>query len=465
MKNRLVSTIISLVVGLTVVACGNTTNKSNNGLELLYFGKKVEIQEESNIQKRARFLPLSADEIEEQENNSVTDLSYGEDFTIEAQVKNEKRLSFVDIVISSGSNNQKYVFNEGNGQYQCQTTTVFRDEMWITDITIPIDFSLIDKDTDSYKCFIDTYLEVEEITFLNLTGNDAKADIKADVKKLSLKCEGEPDNHVWEMNQSADGSIDIACTSCHKNQYGLQIDTTNNTVKYGAYPQTVVTNASTIEALDAMRSPFLNEWYYYNGCFYAKQTAKPKGTNATFNNGEIIESNKTYWFKCEPITWRIINTNDNGYYLLSSLVLETHRYDENTYIYKDSEIRSWLNNEFYNSAFALHNSYVRITDVDNSELQNSTNDSSLACENTHDRVFLPSYQECRSISGLYTEATDWVKSNENSSTTSWTRSPEYSYVISGVTSSYVSTFPGASSKPIHFSMGVRPAITLLIAKQ
>ena len=486
MKKRQLLTIFSLVAGLTVVACSNTpdnssiaVDKSSNGLELLYFGKKVETQQEANAQKRARFFTLSADETEESEDRTITDLSYRENFKIEAQVKNEKRLSFVDIVISSGSNNQKYVFNEGNGQYQCQTTTVFRDDMWITDITIPIAFSLVDKDIDSYKCFIETYLEVEEITFLDLSGSDAKADIKADIKKLPIKCEGDPDNHVWEMKQSEDGSIDVVCSSCQKKQYGLQIDDTNKIVRYGAYPQTVVSSTRTIAALNALEKPFLNDWYYYNGSFYAKQIANPKSSASyTFDNGEAIKNGETYWFKCEPITWRIINTNDDWYYLFSSLVLDIHRYDDDSIFYKDSEIRYWLNNEFYNTAFALNESFIRITDVDNSASTLRDNNSSLACENTQDKVFLPSYQECRSMSSknshnesnsssiIYTTPTDWVKSNEYASNTWWTRSPASYYVISGKDNMSVSAFSGGSTdKPIGYALGVRPAITLSIQRK
>lgn len=465
-KKRLL-TIISFVFGLVVTACNGTSGNKSNDLELIYFGKKAEKQQQEKALNKKPYFLKNESVSGETLDDGIASLSYGENFVVEAQVKNEKRYSFVDIVISSGSTNQKYVFNEGNGQYQCQTTTVFRDDMWITDITIPIDFSLINKDINDYKCFIDTFLEVEEITFLNLSGGDAKADIKTDVKKLPIKAEGTPDNHVWEMNKLEDGSINIECTSCHKNQYGLQIDTTNKVVRYGAYPQTVVSDVITIGELDALEKPYLNDWYYYNGSFYAKLIANPYDASSKFDSGDPIESGKAYWFKCEPIIWKILSDNNNEYYLFSKRALDNHCYDDDSPIYKDSEIRSWLNNDFYNIGFALYNtSYIKNTDVDNSASTTTGSENEFACENTQDKVFLPSYQDKVNIIDVLTQnepfeersadfiTTDWATANGSGG--NWfTRSPYHLKVFNKY---YISDGSGNSGTGIEGG-GVRPAIT------
>lgn len=51
--------------------------------------------------------------------------------------------------------------------------------------------------------------------------------------------------------------------------------------------------------------------------------------------------------------------------MLSNLLLDVHRYDDSSNDYNDSEIRSWLNNEFYNSAFALSNNAIKKTSKTN----------------------------------------------------------------------------------------------------
>lgn len=474
-KKRLL-TIISFIFSLTITACNSTSGNKTNDLELIYFGKKEENQQQEKVLSKKPYYLKNESADDETLDNGITNLSYGENFVVEAQVKNEKRFSFVDIVISSGSTNQKYVYNEGHGKYQCETTTVFRDDMWITDITIPIDFSLIDKDTDAYRCFIDTSLEVEEITFLNLSGSDAKANIKSDVKKLPIKAEGPIDNHLWEANKLEDGTINVECASCHKNQYGLQIDTTNKVIKYGAYPQTVVSDDNTIAELDNLDEPFLNDWYYYRGFFYTKLTADPFKPNYVFDNGATILNGTTYWFRCEPIIWNILSDNNGGFFLLSSVLLDAHRYAASESNYKNAEIRSWLNNEFYNSAFCLDSNCVETTDVDNSASTTDSINNKYACENTQDKVFLLSYQDYLSKEYGFTsltgptklrecKTTDWARARGTSHSTSpdnfnngyyWTRSPVRCVSVDGdMHYDYLITDPYCS---------VRPAITLSIAE-
>ena len=74
-----------------------------------------------------------------------------------------------------------------------------------------------------------------------------------------------------------------------------------------------------------------------------------------------------------------------SYFLLSSLLLDAKAYYsnydirtiDNTTVYANnyeySNIRSWLNNEFYNSAFAFNSSYISTTMVEN---VSTTTDSS-----------------------------------------------------------------------------------------
>lgn len=257
----------------------------------------------------------------------------------------------------------------------------------------------------------------------------------------------------------------------------------SKTITYGLYPQTNVNDSSLIAELNKLTTIESNGWYLYNNEYYAKLVANPDLSDYIFDNGTTIVEGTNYWFKCEPITWNILS-NDNGeYYLLSNVLLDKHGYDNNG-SYEYSEIRTWLNNDFYNSAFALNNSYIKTTDVDNSP---STTDSSIGFghDNTQDKVFLPSYKDYKNSGYGFSylsdsdgkrccRTTDWARARG-----AWYYSSDSSYLYNGwyVTRSFWSqssdfswTIEGDGS--LHKSEGcflqqydffsVRPAITLKI---
>ena len=62
--------------------------------------------------------------------------------------------------------------------------------------------------------------------------------------------------------------------------------------------------------------------------------------------------------------------------------------------YANSEIRAWLNNDFYNSAFiTAQKALVQNTLVDNSAETTASTSNPYCCENTNDNIFLLSYQD------------------------------------------------------------------------
>ena len=73
--------------------------------------------------------------------------------------------------------------------------------------------------------------------------------------------------------------------------------------------------------------------------------------------------------------------------------MNAYYYDVDSNNYKDSDIRTWLNNDFYNTAFTLGNEYIQTTTVDNSSLTTHYASNPYACENTQDKVFLSSYKD------------------------------------------------------------------------
>ena len=263
------------------------------------------------------------------------------------------------------------------------------------------------------------------------------------------------------------------------------------TITYGLYPQTNVNDSSLISALNALTTPESNGWYLYNNDYYAKVSAKPNSSNYKFDNGTTIVRGTTYWFKCEPIAWNVLSNSNGEYYILSSVLLDAHRYNAswsgtdsngryaNNYEY--SEIRAWLNDEFYNSAFVLGNSNIQLTNVDNSVATTNSSSNPYACNNTQDKVFLPSYQDYinssygffasyDSTSTRYCKTTDWARATGAFYITSsnllyngyyWTRSPsgpysdyEWKVGIDGYLSTNSVSYP-------HYS--VRPSLSIKIA--
>lgn len=125
------------------------------------------------------------------------------------------------------------------------------------------------------------------------------------------------------------------------------------TITYGLYPQTVVSDAATIDALDKLTTTGPNGWYLYNDEYYVKLKADiydPPNcfskSEPKFKNGTALISGKIYWFKCEPIVWKVLRKRNGRYLVLSSYVLDGHCYDDDFNNYEDSKIRAWLNNKF-----------------------------------------------------------------------------------------------------------------------
>ena len=270
--------------------------------------------------------------------------------------------------------------------------------------------------------------------------------------------------------------------------------TKNKTVTYGLYPQTNVNDGSLITALTGLAAstePGTNGYYFYENAYYAKVEATPLLAHYEFNNGTTIVSGTTYWFKCEPITWTIL-TNDYvdadgkhlGYYLLSDVLLDAHRYDDNSNNYDYSDIRKWLNIDFCNSAFALDDSHIQTTTVDNSASTTYSSPNPYTCNNTKDKVFLPSYRDyINSSYGFstsedptdtrYCKTTDWARARgayyDNDSASYqynngyyWTRSPddEYSNYAWIVSHNGILDYGGQVSLA---RRSVRPALTIKIA--
>ena len=264
------------------------------------------------------------------------------------------------------------------------------------------------------------------------------------------------------------------------------------TITYGLYPQTRVVDSALLAALDALgdSAKGVNGWYLYDEEYYAKLSATPYQSDYEFVDGATIVNGTIYWFKCEPIKWDVLSETDGEYYVLSDALLEVHRYGEfysgekdghYSNNYQHSEIRAWLNGDFYGSAFTLGDSAIRTAEVDNSAATTDSSSNAYACANTQDKVFLLSYQDYLesdygfsaskdSTSTRCCKPTDWARARGAYCSTSsstlfngwyWTRSPYSSESRYAWTVTYDG---GLSCNYLDYtSLSVRPGLSVRIA--
>ncbi|MBP5489004.1 MAG: fibronectin type III domain-containing protein [Lachnospiraceae bacterium] len=126
--------------------------------------------------------------------------------------------------------------------------------------------------------------------------------------------------------------------------------------------------------------------------------------------------NETYWFRFDPIEWRLVDGDlDNGTLLLADLALDAQPFNyaiyasetakiidgKEYYVFKDaaftkpindwstSDIRAWLNDDFLNTAFSDEEKAL----IANSTLHNYGVHGYYDCADTIDQVFLLSRNE------------------------------------------------------------------------
>lgn len=230
-------------------------------------------------------------------------------------------------------------------------------------------------------------------------------------------------------------------SGCKKNKI---YDKKNNSIYFGSYPTTLETNNKQIEKLNKKinNTPTTSnnyDWisfnYYSNNekmdyMFYKDIDLNNDNINdyrAVYltsyrpiqtdyesseysshqdNNGYFI--NNTYYFKYEKIKWDILEEKKGNALLISSLVIDSMEYypslDESSYEhngglgysnnYELSNIRKWLNEDFYNLAFNnKEKEIIKLMEIDN--MNTDIINDNYKCNNTSDKVTLLSYNDAR----------------------------------------------------------------------
>ena len=173
---------------------------------------------------------------------------------------------------------------------------------------------------------------------------------------------------------------------------------------FGMYPQTRVTDKDLIKKLNDQYGKNSASMIKLDGEVYAPYRVSaighnPGGSPFSFYYGyypyDEEHGFETYWFRYEPIQWRVLDSDSDGVLLLSEQVLCTHAFNEtkradNTW--ENSDVRTWLNDTFTKAAFtSRERAYILPSTLANEPNlilgTNSGNDT------TGDKVFLPSISE------------------------------------------------------------------------
>ncbi len=164
---------------------------------------------------------------------------------------------------------------------------------------------------------------------------------------------------------------------------------TGDIITYGSYPQTKVTDSSLITALNAQTLQG-DSTVTYDGSKYKRVSF---ATVNSYQQTNGYNSNTVYWFKFEPIQWRVLSNTDGELFVMSEKIFDAKTYHQtNTNItWENCTLRSWLNIDFYNTAFNL----TEQARIKTSTVVNEDNPwfGTEGGNNTSDKLFLLSYAD------------------------------------------------------------------------
>ena len=147
-------------------------------------------------------------------------------------------------------------------------------------------------------------------------------------------------------------------------------------IEFGVFPQSIKAADVTITETIVQNSLYLGS----DGAYYTKVTAKPYKANYTFSDGTVIEEGVDYYFKDEPIKWRVLSKENGTALILSEKILYSEKYYKGTYTiesgkyyiksgsgagkpinsYAYSNIRKYINGDFFSWAFTEEAEFDRV---------------------------------------------------------------------------------------------------------
>ena len=275
-------------------------------------------------------------------------------------------------------------------------------------------------------------------------------------------------------------TVKSVCTTCNEtvSTSPYSINAEFDSVYYGFYPQTHVSDPTLIEKLNAadINVNTICSLGGYDNYFISinASTCAMSSDESKYDDGSNIESGVRTWFTFDPVEWKILTSRGNGYNLLSMNALDAHVFSSvsNVNKYETSEIRSYLTGDFYSNLFRFGDNFITQVSVDNSAATTSAPSSNPnAGDSTNDKIYLLSYADYNNTSyfanneARVCKTTDYSRAKgamlrDNYSASYWTRSPsEYNYLSCYVHSSGEVSDGASPTSPFY---AIRPAITISV---
>jgi len=125
----------------------------------------------------------------------------------------------------------------------------------------------------------------------------------------------------------------------------------------------------------------------------------------------------------EDIEWLVLDNDGEKVLVISKDVLDWMRFSESTTVWEYSDLRNWLNNDFYNSAFSSsEQSSIALTVVDN---PGNPAFGTAAAAGTNDNIFCLSFDEAKTYFAFNTwddGSNSGYSQNMISGATTWAQS-------------------------------------------
>ena len=253
--------------------------------------------------------------------------------------------------------------------------------------------------------------------------------VKNEVISLNFDCDISQDNFVKfnildNSNNPITKSVFAYCSGAYT---WTGMEKQGDIILMGSYPQREVTDNALISALTAVGGNWISYDFYisyqqsdymvykdvvYNGEKYRcvkftqyrpNSSHLPSSLKNSVQDDNGFFINKEYWFKFEPIKWKVLDPSTR--FVLSCNSIDSrefyHDYGANRTIggktvysnnYEYSDIRSWLNEDFYNIAFTeAEKSGIEVSTINNT----CPTSSKFNCNTTYDKIFLLSNEDAK----------------------------------------------------------------------
>lgn len=202
-----------------------------------------------------------------------------------------------------------------------------------------------------------------------------------------------------EITKTADIIITVIQEGTPQNPvYHSVLETDFNYIYFGSYPQSRVYDNDTIAEIENAIAEAKEGENTENGTgidVWVKGNKYRRISKNDTNSDKNLEGYTYYYFKWERIKWRVLQNEGDTLFLMADSILDSRAYraDGQSATWEQSDVRSWLNDSFYNTAFSEKEKEAVREQIVTDKYYGGTD--------TTDKIYLLSEEEmCKEIYGF-----------------------------------------------------------------